>query len=99
MAVTKSFIPPTSVVDTFHFPSLDLTNVGALSMATDIMQLKKDMNSLKENKKTEQSILKKIQNLLQTIHSSFNWMNIRNKTNLFHYILIKTITINLLVHQ
>ena len=59
-------------MDTFHFPSLDFANVGALSMATDIMQLKKDMNSLKENKKTEQSILKKIQDSLQAIHSSFN---------------------------
>ena len=77
LAVTKSFIPPIFVTDTCHFPSLDLANVDAVSMATEIMQLKKDINSFKENKETEKSVLKEIQDSLQAIRSSINL--IRNK--------------------
>ena len=72
LAVTKSFIPSIFVTDTCHFPSIDLANVDAVSMDTDIMQLKKDINSFKDNKETEKSVLKEIQDLLQAIHSSIN---------------------------
>ena len=82
LAATKSFIPPTFVTDTCHFSSLDLANVNAVSMATNIMQLKKDMNSLKETKETEQSVLKEIQDSLQAIRSSIN-MNKYQEQNKF----------------
>ena len=72
LAVTKSFISPTFVTDTCCFPFLDLANVDTVAMATDIMQLKKDINSLNENKETAQSVLKEIQDSLQAIRSSIN---------------------------
>ena len=99
LAVTKSFIPPIFVTDTCHFSSLDSENVDAVSMAIDKMQLKKNMNSLKENKGTEQSVLEEIQDSLQVIRSLINLDEYHEQKNLSIYILIKAITINLLMHQ
>ena len=81
LAVTKSFIP-LFVTDKSYFPSFDLENVGAVSIATDIMLLKRDINILKENKEANQSVLKEIQDSLKAIHSLIN-LNKYQKQNKF----------------
>ena len=48
------------------------------------MQLKKDMNSFIENKETEQSVLKEIQDLLQAIRSSINLDEYQKQNQFIH---------------
>ena len=69
MSVTNNFTPPVFVTADCNFPSLDLSNVDAVTMSSDINELKEEVATLKADKLSDKIVLDEIKMSLRDIHS------------------------------